>query len=773
MNELLAKSTIRVRIGLGFAAMAMVLLELLLTRVFSASAGYHFAFMIISMTMFGLTAGALYAFARPPKDDVALHQKLVTSATLFSGSIPVAYFIHNYVNDAIGRIGPFWWIAATFVLYSVVFFFAGTCISLCLTRFREVGKLYCADLIGASIGCPLLILGLAYSDPQAIVAMAGLLAGLAAMCFIHRGDHTVAAGAFARISVAIALCIASVFAPGHYGLMSALFGPIEYVKWSPCGRVACSTYDQAVVTWSKVFTVPPSLKVPQKGLFIDFGAFTVMTGGNATPQELEPIKHDITAVGNRLRPDSSLFVIGVGGGRDVLTGLLFGQKRIDGIEVNPAIVSMISERYADFNGHLTQRPGVRIINDEARNWLARSNTKYDVIQCSLVDTWAASSSGAFMLTENVLYTKEAFNLYMRHLEPTGVLSFLRWGDEKESAQLLRMVFLAKNALKSIGIDDVSSHIMLISGPYRSSEVNIGNILVSPTAFSKKDIDALVDIAKTERYKLLWVPGVASVEPFANAITSNATDPGMPSDDRPFFFTPVQPSSTESSLAEPAQGKGLALLFFTLMQAAVLVIIVILFPCIKVMGGKIGSAKQIFKSGLMFSALGVAFMLIEVAQVQRLTILLGNPTYGLSVVLFALLMSAGIGSYVSQLLLDRFGNTKTLLVISLLSSAAIVALTAWLFASWLPSLESVQLTERMVAAVSLVSVPGFFMGWAFPLSLTLFTKDAANAGSWYWAVNGATSVLSSVLASIISIVWGIETTLLCGAACYLVAICSLL
>lgn len=761
------------RVGLALAAMSMVLLELLLTRVFSASAGYHFAFMIISMTMFGLTAGALYAFIKPPKDEVGLYKMLVSTSSLLCGSIPVAYVIDSFVNEAIGTLGPFVWIGLTFVLFSLVFFFAGICICLCLTRFREVGKLYCADLIGAGLSCPLLILGLTYADPTVIVMVAGLLAGVAGLCFYSNLPLADRGRGWIGTAVAIALCVLSVFVPQQYGQMTAQFGPIEMVKWSPCGRVACSVYDGPVATWSKAASSEPLYKVPQKGLYIDFGAFTVMTSGKATEKELEPIKRDITSLGNRLRPESSLFVIGVGGGRDVLTGLLFGQKRIDGIEVNPAIVSMLSNRYADFNGHLTQRPGVRIINDEARNWLARSDSKYKIIQCSLVDTWAASSSGAFMLTENVLYTKEAFELFIRHLEPDGVLSFVRWGDEKESAQLLRMLFLAKQALKSIGVENPSQHIMLVNAPYRSADVRIGAMVVSPTAFTQKDIDALVAIAKEDQYRLLWVPGVAAVEPFAKAIASDATDPAMPSDDRPFFFTPVKPSAEESTLAEPAQGGGLALLLFTFVQAAVLVTIVIFVPSIRTMGGKIGSFKQICKSGLFFSMLGIAFMLIEVAQVQRLTILLGNPTYGLSVVLFSLLIAAGLGSYVSQLLLERTSNERKLLVIALVASASIVAITAWLFGNWVPTLEAVQLPARIVAAVALVAIPGFFMGWAFPLGMTLFTKGAPGAGSWYWALNGATSVLASVLASMISIIYGIEATLLCGAAGYLVALISLL
>ncbi len=253
------------------------------------------------------------------------------------------------------------------------------------------------------------------------------------------------------------------------------------------GRVVTSDYFLPAVCWGKESLSDSAPPVSQKGIHIDAGAFTVMTSGEATASQLEPIKRDITAVANRLRPNKNLFVIGVGGGRDVLTGLLFNQHLIDGIEVNPAIVSMLKNKYGDFNGHLTKKPGVTIINDEARNWLARSSNKYDIIQCSLVDTWAASSSGAFMLTENSLYTKEAFDLYLRHLNADGILCMLRWGDRINPIQVLRMQYLAKSALLSAGVRDAGSHIMLIAAPAANAPPNqeLGAILVSPTALASR------------------------------------------------------------------------------------------------------------------------------------------------------------------------------------------------------------------------------------------------------------------------------------------------
>ncbi len=182
MNDNLTKASLSLRLGVCFVSMATVLLELLITRILSASAGYHFAFMIVSMAMFGMTAGALYAFAQR-KNNRPLPQTLVLLSSAFAFSLPIAYVGQEFATDAMKQLGPYMWIALTFVLYSIPFYFSGTCITLCLTRFGGVGNTYAADLIGAGFSCPLLIIGLTYTDAHTMMVGAGLLAVLAAFCF--------------------------------------------------------------------------------------------------------------------------------------------------------------------------------------------------------------------------------------------------------------------------------------------------------------------------------------------------------------------------------------------------------------------------------------------------------------------------------------------------------------------------------------------------------------------------------------------------------------
>jgi hypothetical protein len=765
-------------LGLCLTAMATVLLELVLTRLFSATVGYHFAFMIVSLTMFGMTLGALVTLVQSAPDADSVSNSLVTNAYLFAISVIAVFLGYNVGSPLMLAAGPLIWITLSFVLFSIPFYFSGICICLCLSRFQEVGKLYSADLIGAGLSCPLLVIGLSFTDGQGVLTCAGLLAGLGGLCFAahkkigaRRDSET---GRLLNLGgVIVVFCTAALFLP-RFPINIGVDQPIEYVKWSPVGRVVVTTFEGPAVSWAKVpIRNPP--QVDQKGLYIDFGAFTVMTSGKATIAQLETLKRDITAVGNYLRPGTSLFVIGVGGGRDVLTGLLFGQRSIDGIEVNPAIVHMLTRKYADFVGHLGEKPGVNIINDEARNWLARSDKRYGLIQCSLVDTWSASSSGAFMLTENVLYTKEAFELYLKHLEPRGILSFLRWGDEHEPGQILRMLNLAKYATSRMGITDFGSHLILIGAPYRIGDHTIGDMLVSLQPFSSDDIERVQKLAEQEGFKLLWLPAkagdkpVAAVEPFASLIRNqNTFNPGMPSDDSPFFFTPVNPSNNESSMAEPAQGKGLALLLFTFCLSIILVVSTIVVPAWTKMRLKLGSLREIVISAAFFAFVGLAFMQVEVGQIERLTVMLGNPTYSLSVVLFALLLASGIGSYLAEVLQRKGHDPVSLLRQGLISSMILVAVSALASLFLLQSLAAAQTSLRIIAAIALVSIPALFMGWGFPLGMTIFTRKNPNAGAWFWAINGTASVLGSVLAAIFSITLGITATMMIGSGFYFLA-----
>ncbi len=747
-----------ISLALFLFAMAVVLLELVLTRLFSVSTGYHFAFMIVSITMLGMTIGAIYTFIKVPREQDKVLKALTVSASLFAVSVPLAFALQLLYNRSMETVGPFGWIGATFITFSLPFVFAGICLSLCLSRFQSVGRLYAYDLLGAACSCPLLVFGLTVASGPAVMMACGVIASLSSVLFAKRSG-TISVKTALLPGLATILCIAVLVSPLP-DFRSVTDGKIEYVRWTPLGRVVVTEESASVFTWGK--HKEGAAKVPQKGLFIDSGAMTVITKFSDDPNQMAPLREDLTAVGNDLRPNNSLFVIGAGGGRDIISGLLFGQKTIDAAEVNPAIVEMIKGKYADFVGRLHEKPGVNIVNDEARVWLAKSGKKYGLIQCSLVDTWAASSSGAFMLTENVLYTKEAFKVFLDHLEPKGVLSVIRWGDEKRPEEILKLAGLARSALQASGIENAKERIMLIGAPSTFEGNWMGLMMMSPDPFTAEDISRIEQICKERDYKILWLPNGNGKEPFTTYMNSTSIATGdLPNDDRPFFFT--------SAGHDQNINEGVAILIFTFMLAFILVVVTILLPLWLRIGKKMAKQQLFFQSAIYFTALGMGFMLVEVGLIQRLTIFLGSPTYGLTVVLFALLLSSGAGSYFMQSKVDSGGNPEKLARMALLLTGVLTFATCFATLYFTPVMPAAGLIERVVLSLLAVAVPGFFMGWCFPLGMTLFAKEDVELGAWFWGVNGATSVLGSIVAAIISIQVGITYTLVAGAAVYMLTV----
>jgi hypothetical protein len=753
--------------------MSMMLLELVMTRLYSASTGYHFAFMIVSIAMFGLTLGALYTMAFASKNDDKTEPLLSLSAGLFAAAIPTAAGLQILAFKPLVGMGAFAWIFVNFLLSAIPFFFAGIVICKCLTSYEQVGKLYCADLLGAAIACPLLVFLLSVVSGPSTLIVSGVIAAAACLMFAFTTTGADRKKGMVQALLGSIVCIAWAFSPTQDISSKQIPGidpnTIEAVKWSPISRIIVAKFVGPALTWASVPAAKEATKpIPQKGLYIDSGAFTVMTG-KATPEELLPIKQDITAVANRLRPGNSLFVIGVGGGRDILTGRLFDQKKIDGLEVNPVLVGLLKKEYADFNGHLAEQPGVNIVNDEARNWLSRSGNQYGIIQCSLVDTYAASTSGAFVLTENSLYTKEAVLHYLKHLEPKGVLSLLRWGNEQEPQQLTRLLYLTKDAFAKLGLSNIEKHVMLICAPYRLGDISVGNMLVSKEEFSKADIELIQSLCKELGYKALLLPDLVKLEPFYKALTDpNDTPTDLPSEDRPFFFSPATELTTQSKKSEGGAG-GLALVLFTLLLTIILVAFTIVAPAWIKFGTSAKPDGGFFQSAGYFLAIGFGFILIEVGLIERLSMILGNPTLSLSLVLFVLLVASGSGSYAAQHYLDKGVPRIQLMRISLLVSALLGAVLAVILYMTGMELALLELFPRAALSAVMVALPGFFMGWAFPLGLGFFGENQFEARSWFWAVNGGATVCGSVLAAVLSIEFGICITMLLGAACYLLAI----
>ncbi len=760
-------------IGLFLTTLSLLQLELFLTRIFSVTMWYHFAFMAISLAMFGLAAGAVLVEVMKKRDPFAT---LANVGLLFAVSSAVCFAAQLYIPaDPETRLA---WTALAFTIIAVPFVFAGIVVCVALTRFpAQTGALYAADLAGSAAGCVLTIPILNHiHGPTAVILNAGI-AALAALAFafaVGRRVRWISAACTIALVLAAAVNQPAKFIDIRWIKGGKNWGDGLYEKWNALSRIYVRETGSEPFGWGMSPAYEPKRKLDQLYLNIDSGAATVITKFDGDLDPLEHLKYDVTALAHYLRSQTSVLVIGVGGGRDILTSLEFGQRHVTGVEINPDILRVLTSRFSDYAGNLSKNPAVTLVHDEARSYVARSPEKFGIIQASLIDTWAATSAGAYVLTENGLYTKEAWITFLNHLTDDGILTMSRWYYEAQPAETLRLAALATASLMDTGVADPRQHVMIVR-KQDSSEIgqySVATILVSKRPFSDAEIARIMEISKTMQFLPVLTPRFAERPEFEAVATRGkyeqliATYPlniGAPTDDTPFFFHMLRAgdlfkASTYQGMNE-TNLKAVKVLGTSLAIVVALSGIAIVAP---LAFRKRVRQTQSVRLMIYFAAIGLAFMMVEIGQLERLIVFLGHPIYGLTVVLFVLLVASSIGSLGSR----RFGRFIWLLP---------VALAAFIFISPAVTrqLASASTASRIFVSAMLLFPSGFFMGMAFPLGIQRAARGGnAAPTAWYWGINGAFSVISSVLAVVVAVFWGVTMTLIVGLAAYIIALCAL-
>jgi len=788
--------TSKTYLGLFLVALATLMYEILLTRIFSVTMWYHFAFVAISVAMFGMTAGALIVYLWPDtftpervKPQLArLGTGLGVAMVLsFLTQLSIPFLVHPSIVAAYA-------IAFTIVVITVPFVVSGMCVALVLTRFPErVSRLYAADLAGAAIGCVALVGLLRITDaPTAVVAVAGVaaLGGLAFALDAGGGRRAILAGL-----VAVALVGAAVVHTGfvwrQFPVLRILYvkGALEarpyYEKWNSYSRVRVNGNPNEFTDpygWGLSTAWPRERKVRQLKMDIDVSAGTVMTAQTGKAEDLEHLKYDVTNAGYYLRPGPSVAVIGVGGGRDVLSALSFGANDITAIEINDDIIRTVNGRFGEFTGHLDRDPRVHFVNDEARSFLARQQQRYDVIQISLIDTWAATAAGAFVMSENSLYTREAWHVFLSHLTDTGVLSVSRWYFQERPGEIYRLVALASAALKDAGIAVPRAHLLLVRN-IRAAEgagqpEGVGTLLVSRSPWRAEDVAKLRELAGPLRFEVTLDPASTS-DPELATLTGGgdleAATAGFPinisppTDDSPFFFQMFRLRDLPDIALLRAGKNSYNMQAVFVLGVLMITVCLLAAACLALPAFFSRTRPDLGGTGALvtyFAAIGFGFMLIETSQMQRLIIVLGHPAYGLTVVLFALLLSSGLGSFLTSSVmpgdLQRSGRKRLAALVVILVAFGVA--TPWAARHF----EGATTPARIGAAVAILFVPGLFMGMAFPLGMKL-ASGRDRLTPWLWGVNGATSVAASVLAVGLALTFSISAAFWVGAACYVIAL----
>ena len=787
-------------LGLCTTTLSTLMFEILLTRIFSVTMWYHYAFVAISLAMFGMTLGALIVYLLPRvfvKDRVRPH--LCLTSLFFAVAIVVCFLVHlglpllMKANRNVAGPLSVHVLVLTYIVVSIPFVFSGMAVSLALTRFpTQIGKLYGVDLAGAALGCFLLILVLDITDGPTAVIVVATLAAMGAVCFAMeaRSRKLLTAATLAAVLLGSVSAWHTILVHRQSPVirLAVVKGqsdpPLLYEKWNSFSRVDVvgdPEHAAAPTGWGLSPTCPAGFLYRRLYLRIDAGASTILVNYDGKAGTLEHLKYDITNLAHWIRPGSRVAIVGSGGGRDVLSALAFEQESIKAIEINENAIRAVNGRFGDFTGHLDKDPRITFVHDEARNYLASCKEQFDLIQISLIDTWAATVAGAYVLAENSLYTTEAFRIFLQRLSPRGVLTISRWFFAHRPGEAYRLVSLASASLMNMGIENPRDHIMLAkimakNPDGQSAPDGVCTILVSREAFSEQDIRVIEERCAKMQFEVVLSPKFAEDKTFEvlasgkNLATFTRNYPiniTPPTDDSPFFFHMLR---LRDMLDRQKTWQGavtfnmqaISMLGILLITVCALTFLCIIVPLI------LTTRKETLRGSLplflYFAGIGLGFMLVEISQMQRLIVFLGHPTYGLSVVLFSLLLSSGAGSAFSQ----RFAGPTNRPRAALICLGALLGALA-LFGSLTPAtirfFEGAGTMLRITVSVGILSSIGFFMGMAFPLGMRAASSRSPTLTPWLFGINGAMSVCASVLAVAIALSSSISASFWTGVTFY--------
>jgi hypothetical protein len=755
-------------LAVALTTSATLLLELALTRIFSVVFYYHFAFLAISIALFGLGVGGVLSYVIAPGGSI--YRKLGTVSLINSALALLAVLFVLTRGAEVGTVE----LALIYFTTALPFIGSGIVVSLAISETIEnVSRVYFFDLLGAAAGCLALVALLnAFGGPNTIIAVSVLFAAGAAIWFSLGSCRT---GRIAGVAVGLLFTMLLIVNYGHR------FLEVRYAK-------GLKLHTEQFTKWNSISRI--GLAKDEGGgemIYIDADASTGIANfdfNHLSPNEVNDLEHQGPGVPYNLRPGAKTLVIGPGGGWDVSRAIASGSHDVTAVEINPIIANTIMrQKFPYMSRNLYLRPDVHLHVEDGRSFVRRSPEKYQVIQATLVDTWASTAAGAFALSENNLYTTDAFHDYFTHLTPDGLLAFSRWGFDPPR-ESLRLVSLAMSALHDLGENDAWRHVLV--GRTSGGGLNIhgwgalDTVIFSRSALSDADVAAAKKAFADAHMEEIYVPGDPPRNEFGQLLL--AKDPAAwekdyqfditpVSDNRPFFFYTVQPRDvsnfimqTQSKSADYKVNVAVPKLFNALIVSVIAVGIILILPPL-VLGTRLPRERSVRSFLIYFLAIGMGYILIEVAMIQKFVLFLGHPTYALTVVIFSMLVSSGLGSYTSVKLIgdDRGRLVKALTVVALL-----VAILALITQPLLAGGVGLPFFVKVAATVLMLAPAGFAMGLPFPTGLRMLERAHQPSVRWAWSLNAAASVMGSVGALVLALYLGLIQTLLIGGALYLLA-----
>ncbi len=786
-NRMQDKSALRPSFQVLLISMSLMLFEVNLVRIFSILTYYHLAFFVLAIALFGIGLGALYG-------------QMLRARSLFSGWIeewtvylPLALgfsvliavwaLLKMPLKESASEAGidQMRWVLAAFMVAAVPFFWGSWYISsIFASRPDSANRLYFFDLLGASLGCLLAVISLEWAGGLGTPFVAAAISILP--LFIEERKTIVRRGV--GMAFLLLLMIAGAWQQFHPFMSISIVddGKVLFSQWNFFSNITISEFPN----WrgwrpSRNYTGPVSahLRITQDGRA---PAFIEAFDGDL--EKVKYLQYDITSLPWRIVPAKRALVIGAGGGRDILTGRVFGCPQITGVELNPTIVRAMRGPMNHYSGGVYALNGVDVHVDNGRNYMAADTNLYDLIFTSLADTQLANPQGAFVLSENYLYTVEAFESYLERLTDkgaVGVIGSIYWGG-----QLIRLAGTAAQALEHRGVVHPEDHILVVmTEGYGASIMKGMCLLVFKDPVSPDILARAKDACDQLGYELAfpasqgqyeWTDALRSlIQPQTRTayLTGIYPDLSPLHDNRPYLFYPIKPQAflkslihmDDPSMQEKFRLRSFHVLLNLFLVACGSVLLLMVSPLLLFRRGEFRKEGKRLQALFLLVCLllGIGYMLIEISMLQQMFLLLGNPTLTFAVILCAMLVFTGLGS----LLASRIPHHQLARAMTLLAGVAVLVqgITWRIIPGLVAGMQGEGLAAKFFLAAGLAAMLAIPMGALFPGTIRLAGRSGFDMTCWIWGMNGVGSVLGSVGATLISMNLGISATFFTGAAVY--------
>lgn len=793
--------------AIGMISASALAYEILLMRLFSIIQWHHFAYMIISLALLGYGVSGVFLALNLKRLLQNFPTAIITNMMLFSISAPVCFLLAQEIQfnpaEILWNPMQLLYLCGIYLILAIPFFFAANVTGLSFYQYRErVSYIYAADLIGAGVGSVTIILLLFLIFPQKILSLlmlSGTVAALIAANTCFRGQSAAMERWF---SVPGVIGLATIFMltdmmtlnvspyKGQSQLLQVPGTKIIDRYSSPLGLISVVESVITPLRHAPGLSLNASTEPPaQLAVFTDADNLTAITQYNGSPETVSYLDQTTSALPYHLKPLSEVLILGAGTGSDILQAKYHAAHHIDAVELNPQVVALMKEKYAKFAGRLYSGADVELNIGEARGYLATTDKTYDLIDISLLDAFGASAAGLYSLAENYLYTEQAIQEYVRHLKPDGFLSITRWikMPPRDEPKLLAT---AISALKQAKVRQPGLQMLMIRGWQTST------LLVKNGVISGEDVNNLKQFCSENSYDPVYYPGISDREvnrfniqqqPYlyqaATALLGDNSrdfieaykfDIEPATDNRPYLFHFFKWRTLPESLSLLSSGgsflleSGYLLLIAALAQALLASLLLIALP-LWLWKNKLdiepGPACHL-PALLYFFCLGLGFLFLEIAFIQKFILILHHPLYAITVVLSTFLITAGAGGYFSRRLSLPLEKS------AILAPVAAIALLGIVYIASFESIAGLLLKTGNIScyllSVMLIAPLGFCMGMPFPMALAGLGRTAPTLIPWAWGINGCASVIGAILATLIAMQFGFTVLIFLAIGLYGIA-----